>query len=37
MFALENDIILKDQHFYHVMVDYFNGQVYERQPSKYAS
>ena len=29
VFALENDIILKDQNFYHVMVDYFNGQVYE--------
>ncbi|AVO03093.1 DUF5085 domain-containing protein [Staphylococcus simulans] len=29
VFALENDIILKNQNFYHVMVDYFNGQVYE--------
>ncbi|MGV3129730.1 DUF5085 family protein [Staphylococcus simulans] len=28
-FALENEIVLKDQNFYHVMVDYFNGQVYE--------
>lgn len=29
VFALDNDIVLKDQNFYHVMVDYFNGQVYE--------